>query len=361
MRILVLFLLLGLTAFAAAPTPAAVDSLAPDDVGKAIDAVKENFVQPGDLSDQDLQRATLQGLLDRLAPEVTLVTGSASAAGGATFYSELYQGKTGYLRIAEVTPDNIAKARQALDDWTAKSVPAVVLDLRATPGTSDYASGADLARLFCAKGTELFSLAPGKKGAISPAATPAASPGSLGSDSGVATAQTFSVTAAPAWQGLLVVLVNDQTSETAETVAAVLQKCSKALLVGNRTAGGAFAYRDYPLGTATLRVAVARVVLPDGKEPGEQGLNPDIVVDPGADPIADLMQTVTQKGVDSVVQEYGLPHLNEAALVAGSNPEIDELEAESSGKTLPHAMVDRQLQRALDLITSITVFQAKKE
>jgi len=350
MRIPLLLLFLGVSAFAADPSPAPVDSLAPGDVSKAIDALKANFVQPGDLSDQDLQRATLQGLLDRLAPEVTLVTGSVSPAGGAPFYAELYQGKTGYLRIAGLTADNIKRARQSLDDWTAKSAPAVILDLRATPATSDYAAGADLARLFCPKGTELFSLAPGKKSA------PAASP-----EPGAPAAQTFSATDPPAWHGLLVVLVDDQTSETAETVAAVLQKCAKALLVGSRTAGGAFAYRDYPLGSATLRVAVARVILPDGKEPGEEGLAPDIRADPGSDPVAKLMQSVTEKGVDSVVEEYGFPHLNEAALVSGSNPEIDEFVAESSGKKPPHIMVDHPLQRALDLVTSISVFQAKKD
>jgi len=132
------------------------------------------------------------------------------------------------------------------------------------------------------------------------------------------------------------------------------------LLVGDRTAGGAFEYRDYPLGGATLRVAVARVILPDGKEPGEEGLKPDIDVAQGATPKEALMQSVTAKGVESVIQEHDLPHLNEAALVAGSNPEVDELEAEAAGKRPEEGLIDRQLEQALDLVTSIGVFEKGK-
>jgi C-terminal processing protease CtpA/Prc len=159
---------------------------------------------------------------------------------------------------------------------------------------------------------------------------------------------------------VLVVLVDGSDSEAAEAVAASLQKCAKALLVGDRTAGGAFEYRDYPLGGAVLRVAVARVILADGKEPGEEGLKPDIDVAPGPAPKETLMQSVTAKGVESVTEEHDLPHLNEAALVAQSNPEVDELEAEASGRKPQEGLIDRQLEQALDLVTSIGVFEGKE-
>jgi hypothetical protein len=73
------------------------------------------------------------------------------------------------------------------------------------------------------------------------------------------------------------------------------------------------------------------------------------------------MESVSAKGVGSVTEEEDLPHLNEAALVAGSNPEVDELEAEAAGKKPEERLIDRQLQRALDLVTSISIYQAKKE
>jgi C-terminal processing protease CtpA/Prc len=347
MRHLVLLSLLAATvSLAAEPAPVGVDALPPGDVAKAIAAVKESYVRPQALSDVEMERATLQGLLDRLAPEVSLVTGTTSAEAASAFYSEDYRG-TGYLRLGELTAENVSKAGQALKDWNGKSVGAVVLDLRGTPASSNYDGAADVARLFCTKGTELFSLAPGKAAASSPAATAPA-------------AVTFSATADPIFQGVLVVLADGSTAEAAEAVAACLQKCAKALVVGDRTGGRAFEYRDYPLSGAVLRVAVARVILPDGKEPGEEGLKPDIDVAPGPAPKQDLMRSVATSGVGSVIEEHDLPHLNEAALVAGNNPEVDELEAEAAGKKPETRIIDRQLQRALDMVTSIAVFQAKK-
>ena len=38
---------------------------------------------------------------------------------------------------------------------------------------------------------------------------------------------------------------------------------------------------------------------------------------------------------------------------------MDELEAEEAGKKPDELLIDRQLQRALDLVTSISIFQAK--
>ena len=350
MKYLVLFSLLGASCLGAPPIPTEVDKMSPDDVAKAVSALKENFVRPEALNDAELARATLQGLLDRLAPGASLVlAGASNAEAPAPFYSEVCNGKTGYLRVGEVTAANIEKARQALKDWSAKGVGAVVLDLRATPASSDFDTGAGLARLFCAKGTELFSLTAGKGHALK---DPKA-------DAPAAQTRTFSAEADPLFKGVLVVLVDRGTAEAPEAVAESLQKCAKALVVGDKTAGRAFQYTDVPLNAVKLRVAVAQVILPDGKEPGENGLTPDIGVGLGATRKYDVMRFVTQKGVASVIEEHDRPHLNEAALVTEKNPEVDELEAEQSGKKAPGVLIDRQLQRALDLVTSISIYQAK--
>jgi carboxyl-terminal processing protease len=156
-----------------------------------------------------------------------------------------------------------------------------------------------------------------------------------------------------------VVLVDADTAEAPEAVAAVLQQCAKALVVGDRTAGRAYQFSEVPLNGAVLRVAVGQVVLADGKEPGESGLTPDIVVGIGPAAKKEVMRSITAKGIASVTNEHDRPHLNEAALVSGSNPEVDELEAEQSGQKPAAGLIDRQLQRALDLVTSISIFQAK--
>jgi hypothetical protein len=328
--------------------PMGVDALTPDDVAKAVSALKDNFVRPDALTDAEMARATLQGLLDRLAPGVRLET---RTAGGTTevaspFYSEAPDGKLGYLRVGELTAANIEKTKEALNDLSGKGIEAVVLDLRGTPATSDYAAGARLAELFCAKGTELFSLTAGKGHALP------------GPDT-TAQTKTFTAEAGPVFKGILLVLVDADTAEAPEAVAATLQKCAKALVVGEKTAGREYQYADVPLSGEVLRVAVAEVILADGKEPGENGLTPDIRVGIGKASKREVMRTITAKGIAAVTAEHERPHLNEAALVSGSNPEVDELEAEQSGVKSTAPVVDRQLQRALDLVTSISIYQAK--
>jgi hypothetical protein len=335
--------LLGAHCFGA---PAGVDGLSPDDVAKAVSALKQDFVRPDALSDEQLARATLQGLLDRLAPAVSLATGTAGAEPATPFYSEAYEGKTGYLRLGDF--NNIPKAAAVIKEWNGKAIGAVVLDLRGTPPSSDFDAGAQLARLFCAKGTELFSLTAGKGRALK------------GADSPSGQTRTFSVESDPVFTGILVVLVDGGTGEAPEAVAASLQKCAKALIVGDKTAGRAFQYSDVPLaGGALLRVAVAQVILPDGKEPGEIGLTPDINVGLGVTSKQQVMDSITARGVVSVIEEHDRAHLNEAALVSGSNPEVDELEAEEAGQKPEEPVIDRQLQRALDLVTSISIYQSK--
>jgi carboxyl-terminal processing protease len=173
--------------------------------------------------------------------------------------------------------------------------------------------------------------------------------------------RTFSAEAAPLFKGVLLVLVDADTAEAPEAVAACLQKSAKALVVGDKTAGRAYQYSDVPLNGAVLRVAVAQVILADGKEPGENGLTPDISVPMGRVSKKDIMRSITAKGIASVLNEHDRPHLNEAALVSGSNPEVDELEAEQSGQKPADTLIDRQLQRALDLVTSISIYQARGE
>jgi hypothetical protein len=344
MRYPVLFCLLGGACMGAQPAPAGLDALSPDDVAKAISALKENYVRPDQLTDSEIAHATLQGLLDRLDPAVSL-TGTTDAAPASPFYCETFRGLTGYLRPGGLTPANLEETKESLAGWTKQGLAAVVLDLRGTPRTTDFDAGAALERLFCAKGTEMFSLKAG--GHLADTATVQARN------------RTFSADADPLFKGILVVLVDGETAGAPEAVAASLRKCASALIVGDKTAGRAFEYQDIPLDGEALRVAVAQVMLPDGKEPGENGLSPDISVGMGAVSKKEVMQSITANGVESVIEEHDRPHLNEAALVSGSNPDLDELEAEASGQKPPELLIDRQLQRALDLVTSISIYQAK--
>jgi hypothetical protein len=335
---LLLLPLLAATALAAQPPSGGVDGLSQDDVAKAVSALKGSFVRPSALSDADLARDTLQGLLDRLSPEVALVSGSGDSMTAAPFYSEIYD-ETGYLRLGALTAENTGKASDVLKAWASRQIGAVVLDLRGTPASSDFTTAAAFEQMFCTKGTEMFRLDEGK---TDPSAV-----------------KTFSTSVDPLFSGILVVLVDETTAEAPEAIAASLQESAKALIVGATTAGRALEYQDVPLNGAVLRMAVAEVLLPDGKKPGTGGLKPDISVAPSSASRAALVQSVSTHGIASVIQEHDRPHLNEAALVSGSNPEVDELEAEQSGAAPAPPLIDRQIEGALDLITSISIYKSK--
>jgi hypothetical protein len=334
---LLLLPLLATTGLCAQPAPGGVDALSQDDVSKAVAALKQAYVRPSALSDADLARDTLQGLLDRLAPEVALISGSGNSPAAIPFYSEEYNG-AGYLRIGAMSPENVTKAGDVLKTWSGKQLGAVILDLRGAGQSGNFDAASLLECDFCPKGTEMYRFDYGD------------------SSHGV---DTVTAPNDPLFTGILVVLVDETTSEAAETIAASLQECAKALIVGSATAGRPFKYKDVPLAGATLRMAVAEVLLPDGKKLGISGLKPDISAPPGSASRAELVQSVSAHGIASVIQEHDRPHLNEAALVSGSNPEVDELEAEQSGVAPAQPLIDRPLEQALDLVTSITIYKSK--
>ena len=61
-----------------------------------------------------------------------------------------------------------------------------------------------------------------------------------------------------------------------------------------------------------------------------------------------------QRGLTSFVFEGERPHFNEAALIAGTNPELDIRQQRRNPEQNLH---DAVLQRAVDVITSLAVFQ----
>jgi hypothetical protein len=75
-----------------------------------------------------------------------------------------------------------------------------------------------------------------------------------------------------------------------------------------------------------------------------------------------IFQLSGEKGMGLFVYDAGRPHMNEAALLAGTNPEVEAAEAaqqrrsRSPEKPPTH---DPVLQRALDVVTSLEVYQKR--
>ena len=214
---------------------------------------------------------------------------------------------------------------------------ALVLDLRASPPTNDFATAAEFAKRFCAKGKILFSLR-------KPAAKEE---------------RTFTSDQGRSYEGLLMVLTDGSTAGPAEALAGVLRLYDKAMIIGEPTAGRAVEYSDLHLPSGkVLRVAVSEAVLPQMEPLYPSGIKPDLVVEMPEAEKRQIFQQSLSKGMSRYVFETERPHFNEAALLAGRNPEIDVAEAIREGRApTQETKRDPVLQQAIDLVTSVEVFK----
>ncbi len=220
--------------------------MAPADLQQVIQLLKNNYINPAALNETELNRAMLSGVLTRLGRGVVLLPGPAAAASETTdpFYGEIIEGHIGYLRLGALTTANLRAMDAAMQKYAGQKVDAVVIDLRASQATNDFATAAEVAKRFVGKGKPLFTLrkAAGKQDRV------------------------FTSEREAAFQGLVIVLADGDTAGPAEAVAGVLQLHSKAMLIGQPTAGRAVEYSDLPLnGGRILRAAVSEAVLPEGR------------------------------------------------------------------------------------------------
>jgi Peptidase family S41 len=324
-------------------TEALVNSLGPADLQAVITMLKSNFTEPDAITDTELNRATVEGLMVRLPRGVILLPGkeNPSAAAPSAFYSEIIAGNIGYVRLGSLNSANLQALDKSLNSFTGKKVNALIVDLRASQATDDLASAAEFAKRFCPKGKAILTLR-------KPAGRP---------DRG------FSSDRDPTFRGMVMVLADGDTAGAAEAIAAALRFYDKALVIGQPTAGRAAEYSDLPLANGKiLRLAVAEMISPEGGSLFREGVKPDLPVEMARADKRQIFQLSGEKGMSPFIYEAGRPHMNEAALLAGTNPEVEAAEAaqqrrgRSPEKPPPH---DSVLQRALDVVTSLEVYQKR--
>jgi hypothetical protein len=317
-----------------------IDRLSSPDLDRAISALRTNFLKPSLVDDSALRRATLEGLIDRLSPGASLTTAEIvdqMSAKAPPFLAEILDGRIGYLRIGTINKNSLAQVDAALASFRDKHIGAVVLDLRGVPSSYDYETAADLAGRFCPKGKVLFSVE-----------KPSAKQERI-----------LTSSLDPAFAGVLVVLTDKRDAGAAEVLAATLRDNANAMIVGETTRGEGVEFSDLALGDGTvLRVAVAQVVLPSAAPIFPDGVKPDITA--ALDPqVQDQIFALSRdRGVSQFVFDTERPHLNEAALVANTNPEIEPGANRPGGHD---ALKDTVLQRAVDLITAITFYNERTQ
>jgi peptidase S41-like protein len=230
------------------------------------------------VSDAELNRAAVQGLINSLSPKVSLAANDSAApdASDAPLLSKVAVLDSGilYLRVARVAEGLDAAIDGAYQRVASTNrLEGLVLDLRYATGAS-YPAAAATVDLFVAKAQPLLNWGSGV----------------------VSSHEKTNAIRLP-----VAVLVNRATAGAAEALAAALRETGAALMLGGRTAGQAMIAQSFPLKNGgALRIATAPIALGDGSTMSLKGLEPDIGVAVSAEDerayFADAFRVVRKSG-----------------------------------------------------------------
>ncbi|MGA7879746.1 MAG: S41 family peptidase [Terrimicrobiaceae bacterium] len=328
------------------PTPLTtrelINGLNDDDVEKALQTFKEGFFDGSKVDEREMKRATLEGVVRRLSPGAAIVSASTKSAPRAEipFLVEILDSHIAYFRLGALTKDTLAQFDAALASFSDKEIDAVILDLRGLPDGGDYETAAEFARRFCPKGKLLFSIQ-----------KPSAKQERI-----------FTSNQDPAFQGVVVLLTDFETSGAAEALAGTLRLNAGAMIIGSETTGEAVEFAEAPIGgNAVLRVAVAQVILPNSGPIFPGGLKPDVSISLPREVRDQIFRESKEKGVSQFVFDPERRRMNEASLVANLNPEIEAMQVAQRDRGKAQQVRDTVLQRAVDLVTAINFYKGKKQ
>ena len=340
LRSLTCCLLASAGAFAADEKP----QISQNGIQTAFRVLQREYIRSGDLTFDELNRAALQGLLVRLQFGAELVprTEDSRVADSGGVQAAMLRPDIALLRPRAFNKKEVAAIEQHLAKLPKDGVKHLILDLRAPAPAGNFEDAAAILSLFVPANEVLF-----KTRQMTDSAT-----------------EVLRSQREPLWKSSLLVLVDGQTCNVGETIAAVLRQRKQGILIGSPTRGAAVKYETVPVDANwMLRFARSEVLLADGDSIFQKGLHPDfpIVLDPELklklfSPDGNLRPEVTIKDVPRL-------RFNEAALVAGTNPELDAYIRRSAGEMLPEdepKTQDAVLQRAVDFLLTTDHLQGAK-
>jgi carboxyl-terminal processing protease len=169
--------------------------------------------------------------------------------------SEILAGNIGYLKISRFSEDTSSLARKAAEDFKAKNVSAVVVDVR-NNGGGLLSSSVDVAGLWLDNKVVVEEREGGRtKAALRSEGNPPLA--------GIKT----------------VMLINEGSASASEILAGALRDHDAATLIGEKSFGKGSVQELIDLDNgAQLKVTVARWYTPNGKNIDKEGIKPDVEV-----------------------------------------------------------------------------------
>ncbi|MBO5997749.1 MAG: S41 family peptidase [Alphaproteobacteria bacterium] len=254
---------------------------------------------------------------------------------------EVKNDDVGYIRIITFSDNTSKNLGKAVDELTKKigknKIRGFVIDLRNNPGgLLDEAQG--VADAFLEQG-EIVSTRSKK------------------------TEETVRLTATKGdiTNGLpVVVLINEGSASASEIVAGALQDHKRAVVVGTPSFGKGSVQSVKPIpGYGAIKITTARYYTPSGRSIQAEGIQPDILI-----PRAEIKEEEIIKGYSesnlpgALGKKDGEKNVKDKAKPAETpKPEVKANSDEN--KTEEEKKKDYQLDRALDILKSISVYQER--
>lgn len=325
-----------------------VDTLDQSALQEAFRLLTNDYIQHNDLDPLEVNRAALQGLLNRLEFGAMLLTERTLAERNSPFafhHTRLGE-EIGYVRFGRYGEDELEKFDTALREFNeAKAVEHLLLDLRSPQAQAEFSIAARILGRFRPPNELLFKIRrPGNERSTLFVSEPEAT----------------------GWRKEVILLVDGETGNVGEIIAAVLKRETGCLVLGGPTPGLAVEYRDVPIGEdRILRYAIAEVVLEDNSSIFQSGVTPDVQTVTAVRTKHDIFRAVDGgKPLADYLFQKQRPRMNEAALVAGTDPEIDYYLLLSQDKPTPWdrpPLQDRTLQQTVDLLQTTRFLESKAQ
>lgn len=314
-----------------------VDELDQANLQEAFRILRSDYIKSDSLSYLELNRAAMQGLLERLDFGAMLLTRAGREAKDSPFefHSEKLNEGIGYIRFGQFDREELESLDKALIRFLDEpKMATLIVDLRSPQAMASFDIAASILGRFRPAGEVVFKIT--RPGESRP--------------------RLFTTRSAPKmWDRDLIVLIDRETGNVGEIIAEVLQQESAALVIGEATIGMTVEYQDIPVGDdRLLRYAVAEVVLPGGESLFQKGVQPDVLTPSPSKVKQAIFREVEERPLADFVFDRVRPRMNEASLVAGTDPELDYYVARSNGKQTTWdkpLFRDRVLRQAVDLVT----------
>lgn len=331
---------------ASAKVNAIIDQMPQNSLQEAFRHLKKNYIKKESLDYDELNRAALQGLLARLEFGATLLTQKSRAARDSPFQflAQPITREAAYARPGRFTSKEVGELDLALEKFNRDpKIHTLILDLRSPQAQADLEIAAQILSRFLPANHLLF------KDKRPDQERPRL---------------YFAKEAPQLWGRNLILLIDRETGNVGEIIAAVLKQRTGCLVIGEKTPGLTVEYRDVALGeNRFLRYAVAEIVLDDDTSLFQQGVRPDLTTPFDKKSKHEVFKMSEKMELQPFIFERQRPRLNEAALVAGTDPELDYYLDRTAGRATAFdktPLQDQVLQQAIDYLTTTQFLHSSK-